>query len=197
VEPLSVEAVRGWPRVERALVQILVVVAGTQARALRAEVGKGSVRTAVGHGLVDPKRRGKPYWKVHALWSKGNRVKIPGPERGCAYGNVNEPRDAGKGPRESYLFSLTARDRGIKKGEAKKRGNLFFLFLLLVQNRCVRMTLESVRPEIGLNGWESAPVPGASGALSPVLENPRERIISTPGRTHNRSRSPRWTASSW
>jgi len=38
-------------------VRILVVVAGTQARALRAEAGKGSVRTAFGHGLVGPKQR--------------------------------------------------------------------------------------------------------------------------------------------
>ena len=30
-----------------------------------------------------------------------------------------------------------------------------------------------------------------SGALLTVLENPRERMIFVPGRTHNRSRSPR------
>ena len=35
-----------------------------------------------------------------------------------------------------------------------------------------------------------------SGAFSTDLENPRERFIRTPGRTHNRIRSPRWTASS-
>jgi hypothetical protein len=45
-----------WSRVERPLVQILVVVANTQMRTLRTEVGKGSMWTAVGHGLVDPKR---------------------------------------------------------------------------------------------------------------------------------------------
>jgi len=40
--------------VERSLVQILVVVAITQMRILRTEVGKGSVLTVVGYGLVDP-----------------------------------------------------------------------------------------------------------------------------------------------
>ena len=45
---------------ERPLVQILVVVANTQVGTLRTEVGKGSVRTAVGHGLFDPKEKGKP-----------------------------------------------------------------------------------------------------------------------------------------
>ena len=33
------------------------------------------------------------------------------------------------------------------------------------------------------------------GALSTVLEKPKERLIHTPGRTHNRIRSPRLAAS--
>ena len=37
------------------LVQILVVVANIQMRTLKAEVEKGSMRTAIGHGLLDPK----------------------------------------------------------------------------------------------------------------------------------------------
>lgn len=35
--------------------QILVEVANIQMRTLKTEVGKGSVGTAVGNGLVDPK----------------------------------------------------------------------------------------------------------------------------------------------
>ena len=42
------------------LVQILVVVAIIQMRTLKAEVEKGSMSTAIGHGLVDPEKRGKP-----------------------------------------------------------------------------------------------------------------------------------------
>ena len=38
--------------------QILVIVANTQTSILRAEVGKGSMRTAFDHGLVDPKAVG-------------------------------------------------------------------------------------------------------------------------------------------
>ena len=34
-----------------------------------------------------------------------------------------------------------------------------------------------------------------SGALSPALEKLKERLIHTPGRTHNRIRSPRLAAS--
>ena len=38
------------------LVQILVVVANIQMRTLKTEVEEGSARTAIGRGLVDPKR---------------------------------------------------------------------------------------------------------------------------------------------
>ena len=76
-------------------------------------------------------------------------------------GNVNEPGDVGEGPGKSYLFSLTTSD-----------------------------------PEIGLSGarvqWlVELNTSVGSGASSTALENPGERIIFTPGRTHNRSRSPR------
>ena len=40
---------------ELPLVQILVVVANIQMRTLKAEVEKGSMRTAIGHGLLGPK----------------------------------------------------------------------------------------------------------------------------------------------
>ena len=76
-------------------------------------------------------------------------------------GNVNELGDAGRSPGKSYLFSLTA-----------------------------------YHPEIGLSGarvqWlVELNTSVGSGAFLTVLENPRERIIFMPGRTHNRSRSPR------
>ena len=76
-------------------------------------------------------------------------------------GNANELGDAGGGPGKSFLFSLTV-----------------------------------YHPEIGLSGarvqWlVELGTSAGSGALSTVLENPRERTIFTPGRTHNRSRSPR------
>jgi hypothetical protein len=45
--------------VELCLVQIFAVVAIIQMRTLKAEVEKGSMRTAIGHGLLDPKARRK------------------------------------------------------------------------------------------------------------------------------------------
>jgi hypothetical protein len=77
------------------------------------------------------------------------------------HGNVTERGDVGRGPGKSSLFSLTA-----------------------------------FHPEIGLSGarvsWPEEPRTFAgSGAPLTTLENPREGIVFTPGRTHNRSRSPR------
>jgi hypothetical protein len=47
--------------VEPCLVQILVVVATIQMRTLKTEVEKGSMRTAFGHGLLDPKAKDNSY----------------------------------------------------------------------------------------------------------------------------------------
>jgi len=42
---------------QRPLVQILVLVANTKEKRLRVEVEKGSTRTAIDRGLIDPKRQ--------------------------------------------------------------------------------------------------------------------------------------------
>ncbi|KAH6658816.1 hypothetical protein F5X68DRAFT_219033 [Plectosphaerella plurivora] len=76
-------------------------------------------------------------------------------------GNATERGDDGGGPGKSSLFFLTI-----------------------------------YHPGIGLSGdrvqrSEEPSASAGSGASSTSLENPREGIILTPGRTHNRSRSPR------
>ena len=76
-------------------------------------------------------------------------------------GNVNEVGDAGKGPGKSSLFSLTSYDLEIGLSGAK-------VIWRVERDTCV-----------------------ASGASLTSLENPTECISLTPGRTHNRSRSPR------
>ena len=76
-------------------------------------------------------------------------------------GNVNEVGNAGKGPGKSSLFSLTAYDLEIGLSGAK-------VIWRVEHNTSV-----------------------VSGASLTVLENPTERLNLTPGRTHNRSRSPR------
>ena len=76
-------------------------------------------------------------------------------------GNVNELGDAGRGPGKSFLFSLT----------------VYHPEIALCRDRV------QWRVELGTSV--------ESGAFLTARENPRERIIFTPGRTHNRSRSPR------
>jgi hypothetical protein len=76
-------------------------------------------------------------------------------------GNATESGDVGRGPGKSSLFFLT-----------------------------------TYHPEIGLSGarvQRSAEhyTSVVSGALLTTLENPLEGIRFVPGRTHNRSRSPR------
>jgi len=61
------------------LVQILVVVANTQARTLRTEVEKGFMRTAFDHELVDPKTKSNfvknDIFFFYIIFVKGNNIK--------------------------------------------------------------------------------------------------------------------------
>ena len=86
-------------------------------------------------------------------------------------GNTSELGDVGGKPGKSCLFFLTA-------------------------------ALSVCYPGIGLTGdrvtsWESTIMSDVSGAFPTALENPRETLILladrifSPGRTHNRIRSPR------
>ena len=98
--------------------------------------------------------------------SKGYSVNIPKPRCGYLYGNVNELGDASRNPGKSSLFFLTD----------------YYLEIDLVGDK-VSYQAKHITFDV-------------SGAFLMVLENPREMIIFTLGRTHNRSRSPRLTASS-
>ena len=82
------------------------------------------------------------------------------------YGNISELEDAGGRSEKSYLFFLTAYFPGIR----------------LSGDRDLQLGKHFMSEVFG--------------ALSTVRENSRERFIRTPGRTYNRIRSPRLTASS-
>ena len=77
------------------------------------------------------------------------------------YGNISELGDVGREPGKSYLFFLTAFDLGIR----------------LTGDKVIKLGTHFMSE--------------VSGAFLTTLENPRERFIRTPGRTHNRIRSPR------
>ena len=82
------------------------------------------------------------------------------------YGNISELGDACQKPGKSYLFFLTVYHPGIG----------------LTGDRVCRLGKHFISE--------------VSGAFGMALENPRERFIRTPGRTHIRIRSPRFEASS-
>ena len=62
-----------------------MVVATIQMRTLKTEVEKGSMRTAFGHGLLDPKAKDNSLVHVAACGPgpKGNEVNIPQAGCGC------------------------------------------------------------------------------------------------------------------
>jgi hypothetical protein len=80
-------------------VQILVVVASIQMRTLKAEVEKGSVRTAFGHGLVDPKALRNCVQKV--LWDgeRGQGSQGSGPCSSLEGGSLSGGSQAAKSRR--------------------------------------------------------------------------------------------------
>ena len=71
---------------KRLRLQILVVVANIQIRSLKTEVEKGSTLTAIGYGLVGPKRKGIFIHFVSSRRetniSKGNHVNNLKPRHG-------------------------------------------------------------------------------------------------------------------
>ena len=99
--------VRAWA--EQSSVRILVVVANIQMRTLKAEEGKSSMWTTLTHGLVNPKRRGKPVWQrmMHEL---RKRIRLTFLKRDMMVDdNVRESGDVVEGLEKSYFFYLITR----------------------------------------------------------------------------------------
>jgi hypothetical protein len=94
-------------------------------------------------------------------YQKGIRLIFRNQDVDILYGDVNELGDVGRNPGKSSLFFLTD------------------------YHSEIGLTGEGVQCRVKHCNFV------VSGAFLTALENPRERIIFTPGRTHNRSRSPR------
>jgi len=98
------------------VVQILVVVAITQARTLRAEAEKGFSRTALARELVDPKLSAAATKRSigrepvsHDRTAKGNWEPPSQTWNRTEGGDANGRGDGGRGPGESSLFCATGR----------------------------------------------------------------------------------------
>jgi len=101
-----------------------VVVASIQMRTLKTEVEEGSMRTAIGHGLVSPEmyrncftnKRGVfgPFFRT----SKGKQANIPALVLVSMATCLKESRDDSCGPREGSLSFLTALIQLLNPGTA-------------------------------------------------------------------------------
>ena len=95
--------------------QILVVVANIQMRTLKTDLGKGSMKIAISHGLIGPKPKAdaESISMSHASWRKGMWLTF----RNLSWifsGNANDPADIGKSHWKSSLFFLTGYGPGIE-----------------------------------------------------------------------------------
>ena len=132
----------------------------------------------------------------------GGNIEIAPPYRkGIRLIFLNQDADIGVGgskPSFRPLFCLHGWGRGflmrqrkrIRRRQREPWEELSFLFNGLIKKK-LQSTLESDYLEIGYNARQSTTLLVVSGALSMALENPKERMIFVPGRTDNRSRSPR------
>ncbi len=156
------------------MVQILVVVATTQARTLRAEAEKGFSRTALARELVDPKSPAaaakrsigrEPGFPDRV--AKGNRGPPSRTWDRTVGGDAADPRDGGCGPGKSSLFSATGR----RTPESRRAG---------------RGSESGKSAPVSRGVRRAAAVPGKSGGAP---------CGTGPGRTHDRIGSPRLKAS--
>ncbi len=95
---------------KRSTVQILVVVAIIQIQSLKTEVEKGSMSTAIVHGLVDPKEQEKSIidrhimlYCIRCLVPKGNQVNIPEPGSGYLVATQTKPGTVGRIPTRVFF----------------------------------------------------------------------------------------------
>ena len=144
-----------WGRMEQLPVQILVVVASIQMRTLKTEVGKGSMWTVIGHGLVDPKLYGNSEQREHwggssgllfntlFYWAKGKQLNIAVLQSGSGWQHYKRLWRCWWYSREEFSFLFNSKH-----------------------------VLEWHHAEIGCVSWQSNPIFGLSDALPPTLENP-------------------------
>ncbi|KAF7800442.1 atp synthase subunit beta [Senna tora] len=141
-----------------------------------------------GHGSRNPLRRRGGRCKT---WGASPGGAAAGADLGGSSKYSNENFEGRRGERFHVNGTCTW---GVRRRRRGPREEFSFLFNSLP-------TLETAQPEVGSSGWKSTARRVVSGAPPAALENPEDRVPPTPGRTHNRIRSPspepvgcRWTA---
>ncbi|KAL0703019.1 hypothetical protein Bca4012_059141 [Brassica carinata] len=166
-------------------------------------VGRGGCFVEPSHGIESSKWAifGKQNWRCGMNRKPGYGAQLRAnlePTKGVGRLRQQDGGHGSRNPLRSRLCANFERDR-LKfrnrdvavDGKVRESGDvggirkeLSFLFNSLP-------TLETAQPEVGSSGWKSTARRVVSGAFPAALENPEDRVPLTPGRTHNRIRSPR------
>ncbi|CAN7092532.1 unnamed protein product, partial [Brassica rapa subsp. narinosa] len=165
-------------------------------------VGRGGCFVEPSHGIESSKWAifGKQNWRCGMNRKPGYGAQLRAnlePTKGVGRLRQQDGGHGSRNPLRSVARPIPGR-RGKSQASMSRRARRSLQNLGREPGRSGRRcrswclpTLETAQPEVGSSGWKSTARRVVSGAFPVTLENPEDRVPLTPGRTHNRIRSPR------
>ncbi|CAN6972937.1 unnamed protein product [Brassica rapa subsp. trilocularis] len=165
-------------------------------------VGRGGCFVEPSHGIESSKWAifGKQNWRCGMKRKPGYGAQLRAnlePTKGVGRLRQQDGGHGSRNPLRSVARPIPGR-RGKSQASMSRRARRSLQNLGREPGRSGRRcrswclpTLETAQPEVGSSGWKSTARRVVSGAFPAALENPEDRVPLTPGRTHNRIRSPR------
>ncbi|CAN7082642.1 unnamed protein product [Brassica oleracea var. botrytis] len=164
-------------------------------------VGRGGCFAEPSHGIESSKWAifGKQNWRCGMNRKPGYGAQLRAnlePTKGVGRLRQQDGGHGSRNPLRSVARPIPGR-RGKSQASMSRRARRSLQNLGREPGRSGRRcrswclpTLETAQPEVGSSGWKSTARRVVSGAFPAALENPEDRVPLTPGRTHNRIRSP-------
>ncbi|CAN6973242.1 unnamed protein product [Brassica rapa subsp. trilocularis] len=164
-------------------------------------VGRGGCFVEPSHGIESSKWAifGKQNWRCGMKRKPGYGAQLRAnlePTKGVGRLRQQDGGHGSRNPLRSVARPIPGR-RGKSQASMSRRARRSLQNLGREPGRSGRRcrswclpTLETAQPEVGSSGWKSTARRVVSGAFPTALENPEDRVPLTPGRTHNRIRSP-------
>ncbi|CAN7100028.1 unnamed protein product [Brassica rapa subsp. narinosa] len=165
-------------------------------------VGRGGCFVEPSHGIESSKWAifGKQNWRCGMNRKPGYGAQLRAnlePTKGVGRLRQQDGGHGSRNPLRSVARPIPGR-RGKSQASMSRRARRSLQDLGREPGRSGRRcrswclpTLETAQPEVGSSGWKSTARRVVSGAFPAALENPEDQVPLTPGRTHNRIRSPR------
>ncbi|CAN6969172.1 unnamed protein product [Brassica oleracea var. botrytis] len=165
-------------------------------------VGRGGCFVEPSHGIESSKWAifGKQNWRCGMNRKPGYGAQLRAnlePTKGVGRLRQQDGGHGSRNPLRSVARPIPGR-RGKSQASMSRRARRSLQNLGREPGRSGRRcrswclpTLETAQSEVGSSGWKSTARRVVSGAFPAALENPEDRVPLTPGRTHNRIRSPR------